>query len=86
VELFAPTGRIIAVPDRDCPQGTAFALDMSTWWLGSLGTAPDILDHDGKDYLRQSSADGLEIRCGYYANLVCKAPGFNCVITLPSLT
>jgi len=34
--------------------------------------------------LRESSADSVEIRCGYYAQLGCRAPGFNARVTLAS--
>jgi hypothetical protein len=34
--------------------------------------------------IRVGSADALEIRIGYYANLVCCAPGWNCVVQLSS--
>jgi hypothetical protein len=32
--------------------------------------------------LRVGTADALEIRIGYYANLICNAPGWNCTVKL----
>lgn len=82
LELYSPVGTIKVIPDRDCPINRAFLLDMSTWWLGSLGPAPDFLDADGLKLLRQSSDDGYETRIGYYVQLGCTAPGYNMNIKL----
>lgn len=77
IQLHTPTGTIDVVADRFCPVDRCFLLQKDTWFLGSLGQVPRILNHDGLESLRQSSDDGIEIRVGYYANLVCKAPGWN---------
>lgn len=82
IELFTPTGTVKVVPDMNCPSNRAFLLQMDTWLLGSLGMAPRILNYDGLEALRQASADGIEVRIGYYGNLICTAPGFNCVVAL----
>ena len=37
---------------------------------------------EGLEGLRVGTADALEIRIGYYGNLVCNAPGWNCVVVL----
>tara|TARA_R110000824_G_scaffold171502_3_gene349149 strand:+ start:3058 stop:4272 length:1215 start_codon:yes stop_codon:yes gene_type:complete len=84
VEMYAPSGTIKVIPDKDCPVGRAFLLQMDTWKLYSIGGAPRILKHDGMEMLRQASADGVELRAGYYAQLGCHAPGWNCNVTLPS--
>jgi hypothetical protein len=52
-------------------------LQMDVWKLYSLGAAPKLLNQDGNRVLRQSDEDGVEIRTGYYAQLGCRAPGFN---------
>jgi len=83
VEMYAPTGIIKIIPDKDCPVSRAFLVQMDTWKLYSIGATPRILRHDGLEMLRQSSDDGVEIRAGYYAQLGCTAPGWNCNITLP---
>lgn len=82
IVLETPLGTVKCISDRDCPKNRAFLLDMRTWWLGSLGSIPDFLNADGNQFLRQASDDGIEIRVGGYANLVCTAPGWNCNIKL----
>lgn len=84
IRIHAPYGPITIIPDRSCPAQTAYLLDLKTWKLRSLGKAPHILTYgvEGLEGLRVGSADALEVRIGYYANLVCNAPGWNCVIQL----
>lgn len=84
IRIHAPYGPIMVVPDRNCPAQTAFLLQMDTWKLRSLGKAPHILTYglEGLEGLRVGTADAMEIRIGYYANLVCNAPGWNCRISL----
>jgi len=77
-----PKGVVKVVPDRNCPVDRAYALTMSTWTLRSLGMAPQLLDTDGNQMLRESTADNVEIRSGYYAQLGCSAPGYNGVVQL----
>lgn len=77
-------GRVTVLADRSCPPQTAYLLTMSTWKLRSLGKVPHILTYgmEGLEGLRVGNADALEIRIGYYGNLICSAPGFNCVVQL----
>jgi len=77
-------GRVTVLADRSCPPQTAYLLTMSTWKLRSLGKVPHILTYgmEGLEGLRTGSADALEIRIGYYGNLICSAPGWNCVVQL----
>lgn len=77
-------GRVTVLADRSCPAQTAYLLTMSTWKLRSLGKVPHILTYgmEGLEGLRVGNADALEIRIGYYGNLICSAPGFNCVVQL----
>jgi hypothetical protein len=79
-------GRVTVLADRSCPAQTCYLLTMSTWKLRSLGKVPHILTYgmEGLEGLRVGSADALEIRIGYYGNLICSAPGWNCVVTLSS--
>ena len=79
-----PSGDISVVVDRDCQRKYAKLLQLNTWKCVSMGVAPRILNPDGLDKLRGSSSNDVEIRVGYYANLVCKAPGWNAIITLPT--
>lgn len=72
------------LPDRNCPQGTAYMLQLNTWVLASLGGAPRVLENMGCKFIWAASADAIEVRVGYYAELGCHAPVFNAQILLPS--
>lgn len=84
ITVNAPYGPITIIPDRNCPSNKAFLLQMDVWKFRSLGKAPHILTYgmEGLEALRVGNADALEIRIGYYGNLVCSAPGWNCNVTL----
>ncbi len=82
VKLMTDNGPVSVFSDLNCPQAYAFVLQMDTWQLKSLGKAPRLLDSDGNKMLRDGSADSVEVRCGYYGNLVCDAPGYNAIVTL----
>jgi len=77
-------GRVTVLADRSCPPQTCYLLTMATWKLRSLGKVPHILTYgmEGLEGLRVGNADALEIRIGYYGNLICCAPGWNCVVQL----
>lgn len=79
-------GKITVLADRSCPPQTAYVLTMSTLKLRSLGKVPHILTYgmEGLEGLRVGNADALEIRIGYYGNLICSAPGWNMVVQLSS--
>ena len=83
MEMYAPYGVAKIIPDKDCPTGIAYALQMDTWQLCTIGEPVSIIDVDGNRMLRQSSDDGVEVRVGFYGQLACSAPGFNCRIALP---
>ena len=80
--INGPRGPIKVIPDQNCPKDVAFMLQMDVWKLYSLGKAPKILDSDGLKFLRDSSADSVEVRVGYYAQLGCRGPGYNVRIAL----
>jgi len=82
IQINGPRGPIKVVPDQNCPNDRAFMLEMDVWKLYSLGKAPKILDTDGLKMLRDSNADSVEVRVGYYAQLGCRAPGRNANIKL----
>jgi hypothetical protein len=86
IRVHAPYGPITVIPDRSCPAQKAYLLQMDVWKLRSLGKAPHVLTYglEGLEGIRVGNADALEIRIGYYANLICSAPGWNCVISLSS--
>jgi hypothetical protein len=74
-------GTVKVVADPWCELNDGFMLQKDTWTLFSIGNAPKILMQDGNRMLRNSSSDSVEVRAGYYANLACSAPGYNCRIT-----
>lgn len=82
LEVHAPTGTIKVIPDLNCQDNTAWLLQMDTWSLNSLGAAPKLLGADGNRVLREAAADAIEVRVGYYAQMACKAPGWNGQIKL----
>lgn len=82
ITINGPRGTINVIPDQNCPSNRAFMLQLDTWKLYSLGKATRVIDTDGLQMLRQASADGVEVRYGYYGNLGTKAPGYNCNIQL----
>lgn len=86
IRIHAPYGPITVIPDRSCPAATAYLLQMDTWKLRSLGKMPHVLTYglEGLEGIRVGSADALEVRIGGYGNLVCRAPGWNCVVQLSS--
>jgi len=83
LEFFAPHGVVKIVPDKDCPGGTAYMLQMNTLSLMSIGSCVQLTELDGNRVLRQSADDGIEVRVHSYSQLACTAPGKNCVVTLP---
>lgn len=82
IQVNGPRGPIKVVPDQNCPNDRAFMLQLDMWKLYSLGKAPKILDTDGLRMLRDSNADSVEVRVGYYAQIGCRAPGHNATIAL----
>jgi hypothetical protein len=77
IEVNGPRGIINVFADQNCPSDVGYMLQLDTWKLYSLGKAPKILDTDGLKMLRDSNADSVEIRVGYYAQIGCRAPGYN---------
>jgi len=80
--INGPRGPINVIPDQNCASNRAFMLQLDCWKLYSLGKATRVLNADGLQMLRQASADGVEVRYGYYGNMATKAPGYNCNIQL----
>jgi len=77
IVVNGPRGPIKCIPDQNCPSSRVFGVQLGTWKLYSLGKAVRVIDTDGLQMLRQASADGVEVRYGFYGNLGCRAPGFN---------
>jgi hypothetical protein len=82
VVIQGPEGEVKMIADRNCPFAKCYMLDMETWILKSLGKVPRINDTDGNRMLRQQTADGVEVRAVYRAQLGCSKPGANMVISL----
>jgi len=82
IDIRGPRGTIKVIPDQNCQPDVAWMLQMDTWSLNTLGEAPMFLDLDGNKMLRESSDDAYEIRLGYYGNVACNAPGYNCRVAL----
>lgn len=83
IRINGPNGEIKVIPDRSCLALTCFMLQMDTWSLESLGDVPMILRYgDNLEMLRVSTSDASEVRCGYYANPACNAPGWNANVKL----
>lgn len=82
LRINGPNGDIKVIPDQNCPINRAYMLQLDTWKHRSLGKAVRVIDTDGLQMLRQAGADGVEVRYGYYANLSCNAPGWNCTIKI----
>lgn len=68
-------------PDRNCPDGLIYALEMDSWVLRSQNPAPHILKYmDEIEILRVPGVDQAELRVGTYGNLYTNRPGHNGVI------
>ena len=81
IKLIGPRGTMTVIPDRNCPSFTTFLLNLPKWELKSLGEAPMIFKYeDGNVMLRTPSADAAELRVGYYANCLTRAPGESCQV------
>ena len=82
LSIIGPKGPIKIIADQNCTPDVAYLLQMDTWTLNSLGPAPHILDLDGNRMLRIHNDDSYELRVGFYGNVACTAPGYNCRIAL----
>lgn len=68
-------------PDRNCPDGLIYCLEMDSWCLRSQGAAPHILKYmDEIEILRVPGVDAAELRVGSYTNMYTNKPGHNGVI------
>ena len=82
MSVVGPTGPITIVPDYNCQPDTMWLLQKDTWVLATLGDAPQFLDLDSLRMLRDAGSDAYEVRLGYYGQVGCYAPGWNCRIAL----
>lgn len=85
IVINGAAGEIRVMADRNLPGYTCHLLTMSTWVLLSTDDAPNIFDYDDDtQMLRMGSYDSAELRVGWYANLGCRAPGWNALVKLSS--
>lgn len=82
--VMTPDGEVLCIPDMNCPPNRIFGLQLDTWVIGSAGPLVELVDDDGLTILRLPGADGYETRWASYSQLVCKAPGYNVNIQVPS--
>lgn len=82
LEIYYSGGAVKVMADRNCPVNRAFALQMDTWKLSSLGDPVRLFEGDGLKWLRSPNSDGVDIRTFGYLNMCCQAPGFNAQIKL----
>ena len=73
------SGDMELIADPQIDPGLFYMLDMETWWLGSLGSVPMLVEEDGRPALREANADAIEIRWRAWYQLICDAPGKNLV-------
>ena len=70
-------------PDRNCPDGLIYCLEMDSWVLRSQNEAPHILKYmDEIEILRVPGVDSAELRVGSYCNLYTNRPGHNGVVAV----
>lgn len=74
-------GMLPIYADPDCPEDRGYILEMATWKIKHLGLA-EVDTTDGLSKLRRTGLDQVEVRCKYYAQLCCYAPGHNGVFAV----
>lgn len=79
--IATSAGMLPVYADPDCPEDRGYILTLSTWAIKHLGL-PEIVTSDGLSALRRPGLDQIEVRCRYYAQLVCYAPGHNGVFAV----
>lgn len=78
--ITAGNAKMKLISDRNVPAGYGWGLQLDTWCFKTLNAAPRILTRD----VVEVSEDAKQIRFGYYGNIMCKAPGKNGVVALPT--
>lgn len=81
VKIHTSAGTVSITPDPDCPDNRGYLLTMDSWRLMHLLELPHIVTDDNLRALRRPALDQIEIRCRYYAQLACYAPGHNGVFS-----
>lgn len=81
IKVSGPRGPITVLPDRDCPADKAYMLTMKHCGLYSLGEPVMLIDLDSNKMLRESDADGYEVRVASYHQMGIELPGACGVLT-----
>jgi hypothetical protein len=81
IKVATSAGTVSIFADPDCPENRGYLLTKDTWCIRHLGL-PEVVTTDGLSALRRDGLDQIEIRCRYYAQLLCKAPGENGVFSV----
>lgn len=84
IRIMGDKGPIDVMPANKCQGRKLWLLQEDTWKLASLGAFPKLLKQDGLVILRQSNADGYEVRVGARGQQGCKKPGSNGNVDLPA--
>lgn len=83
VQLNGANSVLSAFPDRNCPDGVIYCLEMDSWCMRSQNPAPHILKYmDEIEILRVPGVDAAELRVGMYGNMYCLRPGHNGAIAV----
>lgn len=82
VRIATSAGNMPIFADPDCPEDRGYLLTTDSWRIKHLGGLPEIVTTDGLTALRRPALDQLEVRCRYYAQLACYAPGENGVFAV----
>jgi hypothetical protein len=77
LQVLTPKGPVLVIPDRNCPSNRMFGLNIDTWAYTHVGDPVQMFNLDGNTWLRQATADGMEIRFFSMGNLVCRVPAHN---------
>ncbi len=74
VEVNHGGGTAMVLSEIDCPSTTMFALNLKRLKFESLRKAPMLLPYGGQTTLFQYNADGIEMRLGYFGQLIAYEP------------
>lgn len=77
IKVMGPAGECDVVMDPESQSDVMWVFQTDTWKVYSMGDLVRVLDDDGLPYLRQASADGVELRVVTRPQLGCVAPGWN---------
>lgn len=70
-------GDVTCLADPNQMPGRVAMVQLETWKLMSLGKPVSLFEGDGLKMLRNSTTDSMDLQCFSYANLACRAPGWN---------